>query len=99
MSEKLGILMRWIDTIQASNELQLKQTITSIKNHIHTTTRTISSLKLKMNDIRREIKKEMNERENNKNGLDCVIEKILKVRCNTYPQAFHRGEMNGVCCK
>ena len=42
----------------------------------------------------------MKERQDNEHGLDwCIIEHILKVKCGKYPQAFHGGEMNGVCCK
>ena len=78
---------------------QSKETILLIKNHIHTTKKTISSLKSKITDSNRYIKKEMSDRECNEYGLDCMLEKILKVQCRIYPQAFHGGEMNGVCCK
>ena len=41
----------------------------------------------------------MKEREDNENGLDFIIEEILKKKCQIYPQSFHGGEMNGVCCR
>ena len=80
-------------------KLQSKETIKSINNCIRTTKKAINSLKTKITESSRYIKKEMSDREHNQYGLDCIIERILKVQCRIYPQAFHGGEMNGVCCK
>ena len=76
-----------------------KETIKLVRTRIRNTNQDISSIKSDILRLNTDIKNEMKQRQDNEQGLDCIIENILKVKCGIYPQVFHGGEMNGVCCK
>ena len=50
----------------------------------------------KLND---KLKIHRKKRLGDKDGLDTYIDQVLGDVAKIYPQAFHSGEMNGVCCK
>ena len=49
--------------------------------------------------IKRDIKIHMTRRVGYENELDTKLEKLLDETCKNYPQHFHGGELNAICCK
>ena len=41
----------------------------------------------------------MTRRVGYENELDTKLEKLLDETCKNYPQHFHGGELNAICCK
>ena len=57
-----------------------------------------TKLRAKAMKLKKEVDAIMKMRLGDEDGLDTKIEGILNTTAKIYPQAFHRGEMNGVCC-
>ena len=87
-----------IQDIILSIKLQSQHTIQTIKSQKKNTKASLSSLKKRIQNLNTKIKKSMEERVDNQNRLDFIIEQVLKKRCRIYPQSFHGEEINGVCC-
>ena len=55
-------------------------------------------IKVYITNISDSIKSAKQKRIGDEDGLDSHVEKILAETAKIYPQAFHGGQMNGVCC-
>ena len=55
-------------------------------------------LRAKVLSLKTDIEVQKKLRIGDEDGLDSLLEKILNKSAKIYPQAFHGGEMNGVCC-
>ena len=57
-----------------------------------------AKLRAKVIKLKKEADAMQKIRLGDEDGLDTIIEGILNDTAKIYPQAFHGGEMNGVCC-
>ena len=71
----------------------------SVKSDIKDVKTSMKIQNRKKTDIKGVIKAHMTKRVGNEDGLDTKLEKLLEETCKIYPQTFHGGEMNGVCCR